>query len=411
MRVLFTTWAWPSHYFPMVPVAWALRAAGHDVRVASQPALADTIAGSGLPAVVTGRDFDMVAVHRNELASVRVAERSPDAPRGWDDDKRRSVQRTFRNFATIAELMIDDLLAFARAWGPDLVVFDPLTYAGPLVADITGVPAVRSLFGPDFTYETRDVEAEVVMPLARRFGRDSVDTVGALTLDPCPPSLQFAAPIRRQRMRYVPYSSFSVVPDWLLEPPARRRICISWGTTTTKFSAAHSARLPEVVAALSGLDAEVVLASTADQVRLFPQIPAHVRVADGVPLNALLPTCDAIIHHGGAGTTLTAALHAVPQLMVVQTPDQIVNAVPLANSGAGCYLIPDEADRAAVAALTTRLLDEPAYRQAAQHVRSEMHALPPPAAAVDVLLRLARGDLARDHGMQLDGAALLPAGR
>jgi len=45
MRVLFTSWAWPTHLYAMVPLARACRAAGHDVVVASPPALADTIAG------------------------------------------------------------------------------------------------------------------------------------------------------------------------------------------------------------------------------------------------------------------------------------------------------------------------------------------------------------------------------
>ncbi|HZN74657.1 MAG TPA: glycosyl transferase family 28, partial [Micromonosporaceae bacterium] len=47
MRVLFTTFAWPSHYFPMVPLAWALQAAGHEVRMTSQPELLPTMRRSG----------------------------------------------------------------------------------------------------------------------------------------------------------------------------------------------------------------------------------------------------------------------------------------------------------------------------------------------------------------------------
>jgi hypothetical protein len=56
MRILFTTWAWPSHLFPLVPFAWTCGAAGHDVCIASQPALTDAITKSGLPAMRVGRD-------------------------------------------------------------------------------------------------------------------------------------------------------------------------------------------------------------------------------------------------------------------------------------------------------------------------------------------------------------------
>src|SRR5262249_30229195 len=64
MKALFPTWAWPSHFFPMVPLAWALRAAGHEVRVASGPELAGTIRASGLPAVSVGTPVDFAGEFR-----------------------------------------------------------------------------------------------------------------------------------------------------------------------------------------------------------------------------------------------------------------------------------------------------------------------------------------------------------
>src|SRR5688500_2073889 len=64
MRVLFTTWAWPSHYFPLVPLAWALRSAGHEVLMTSQPDLLPPMRASGLPAVAVGRCVDAAAAHR-----------------------------------------------------------------------------------------------------------------------------------------------------------------------------------------------------------------------------------------------------------------------------------------------------------------------------------------------------------
>src|SRR5438093_215538 len=129
MRVLFTTWAWPSHYFPQVPLAWALRSAGHEVRMTSQPELLTTMLNSGLP-------------------------------------------------------------EFGRWWRPDLVVYDPITYAGPLVARLLGVPAVRHLFGPDVTYFGAGSEVACLRPLLDRLGLPDVDLLGAATIDPCPPSLQ-----------------------------------------------------------------------------------------------------------------------------------------------------------------------------------------------------------------------------
>ncbi|MET8005445.1 nucleotide disphospho-sugar-binding domain-containing protein [Nonomuraea glycinis] len=389
MRVLFTTWAWPSHFYPMVPIAWALRTAGHDVRIASQPALMDTITRSGLPAVVTGADFDIVGYHRRELASLRVEQQDPPGPADWDAGKRQRVQKSFAQFVEIARLMAGDLLDFTRTWRPDLIVHDPLTYAGPLVGMLAGVPTVRNLFGPDFTYDTRHLEAGAMAPLLDEYGVSELDTVGPLTIDPCPPGLQYPADIPRRLVRYVPYNGLSRIPGWALEQPEKRRICVIWGTTTTKFSQEHAMRLPFVVDAVASTGTEVVLAVTPDQLELFSSIPDGVRVADSVPLDVLLPTCDAIVHQGGAGTTLNSALHGVPQLMVVQTPDQVVNAIPVERSGAGTYLVPKETSRDSVLAHVAKVLDDPSCREAAQLLRGQMLEQPPPSGIVAELERFA----------------------
>ncbi|MET9068873.1 hypothetical protein [Streptosporangium sandarakinum] len=58
----------------------------------------------------------------------------------------------------------------ARHWRPDLVVFEPTSYAGPLVAALLGVPAVRHIHGVDMTYQARDIVPEVLAPTAARLG-------------------------------------------------------------------------------------------------------------------------------------------------------------------------------------------------------------------------------------------------
>lgn len=48
MRVLFTTTPGRGHFFPMVPLAWALRCAGHQVVVAAPPQIAESVRAAGL---------------------------------------------------------------------------------------------------------------------------------------------------------------------------------------------------------------------------------------------------------------------------------------------------------------------------------------------------------------------------
>ena len=59
MRVLFTTGPIPTHLNLLVPTAWALRTAGHEVCVASSPDLREAIKDAGLPAVTVGRPADV----------------------------------------------------------------------------------------------------------------------------------------------------------------------------------------------------------------------------------------------------------------------------------------------------------------------------------------------------------------
>ncbi|GAB3904572.1 hypothetical protein GCM10029964_098530 [Kibdelosporangium lantanae] len=57
MKVLFTPNNARQHLYPMVPLAWACRAAGHQVQVAAPPAMAAVVREVGLPGVAVGRDI------------------------------------------------------------------------------------------------------------------------------------------------------------------------------------------------------------------------------------------------------------------------------------------------------------------------------------------------------------------
>jgi len=329
---------------------------------------------------------DVAGRHRRELGRA-PATGLPPPPAQWDEARRSRVLRGFGVFVDVALAMADDLLALARDWRPDLVVFDPLSYAGPLVARLIGVPAVRNLFGPDITL---DLEYEALPPLLDRYGVDELDIYGALTVDPCPPSLQLPSPRPRQHMRYVPYSGLSAVPPWVARQPERPRICLTWGTSTTRLDAQYTSCLPDILAGLSDVDAEVVLAVTSAERRLLGELPDGVRLAESVPLAALLPTCAAVIHQGGAGTTLTSVLCGLPQLVIAQIADQLVTAYRVAETGIGRYLIPAEGLAGRVRAEATEILGEPSYRHAAGAMRAEMLAQPTPQSVVAVLAQLAR---------------------
>jgi UDP:flavonoid glycosyltransferase YjiC (YdhE family) len=389
MRVLFTTWAWTTHYLPMVPLAWAFRASGHEVRVASQPALSDAVVRSGHLAVLIGRDTDITDMHQRRQLSPLT---DGDMWETLDEQKRDRIGRALGMFVHVAEAMADDLVDFTGAWRPDLIIYDPTTFAAPLAAAVHDIPAVRHLWGPDLTGPQGD-SFELTVPdelpaLFARFGVSDVDTLGALTVDPCPPSMQVPSPIRRQLMRYVPFNGSGVAPSWLLEPTVKPRICVTWGATVTDMNRPEMFMAPSVIAAVARLDAEVVVAITADQRSYLGSLPAEVRVVESLPLSLLAPSCDVIIHQGGPGTALTGLAYGVPQLAIPQLPHHMYNARQLAETGAGRHLTADEARAEVIAAVTEQLIREPGYRAAAAAVRAEMLAQPTPATVVSKLAAL-----------------------
>jgi UDP:flavonoid glycosyltransferase YjiC (YdhE family) len=395
MRVLFTTWAWPGHYYPMVPMAWALRAAGHEVRMTSQPELLPAMRASGLPVSAVGGDLDLVAAYRGGTRPVTDDGSTTQAFMAQRGTVKPSRQSRLGLYGDVAAAMTGDLLALARSWRPDLIVFDPLTWAGALVARLVGVPAVRSLFGPDITWSTQvtpEVASWATLVDGHGLGLDDVDLLGVSSVDLCPPSLQIPAPLHRIRTRYVPYNGPSEVPAWLPDRPARPRICLTWGTSTERRLGGEGF-LPEAVldgaAKLAdGYGAELVLAITASQREKLPTLPEHVRVVESVPLDALLPTCRAIIHQGGAGSMLTAARHGLPQIAVTTFVDQAANGYQLVAAGVGHNLAANGLTAAELLAAGQALLDDPGYGKRAEGVRREMLAQPSPADAVTQLAEL-----------------------
>jgi UDP:flavonoid glycosyltransferase YjiC (YdhE family) len=395
MRVLFATWAWPSHHFPMVPLAWALRSAGHEVWVAGPPALTKTITESGLPAVPVGHDVDAVAavrefVLRPQPDPAAPAEggqpqagpgsRAPAGPKG---------PRALTMFAELADAMADDLVTVAKAWHPDLVVYETTCWAGPLAASAAGVPAVRHLYGPDLLYRGRELIPGYLTGMRERLGLGPVNPFGDVTIDPCPPAMRMPADYRRQPIRYVPYNGPGTVPRWLLDPPERPRVCVTWGTTMARLSP-DLFIAGEMVSAIQDLDVEVVASITPGQRELIGPVPAGTLVAESVPIHLLLPSCGVVIAHGGAGTLMTAMASGVPQLLIPQLPDHLAQSQRLGQTGAGIVLRRGDAGPAQIRRHVSDVLLGPGYRAAARRLQEENLQQPAPRQVVGALERLAR---------------------
>ncbi|KWX05223.1 hypothetical protein TH66_02705 [Carbonactinospora thermoautotrophica] len=395
MRVLFVAWAWPTHFLSMVPLAWAFQIAGHDVRVASQPALAGTISQAGLPAVQVGQDLDVAEVRRNASPEQRsdsfldpsvCFQRSGTVP---EEEKAKWLGMQ-KHFSLVAELMVDDLCRFVRDWRPDVVVWEPGTLAAPVAARAHGVPDIRLTLGLDVAGRKPDhIERQLRSPdverLFARFGLPAEPTHARWTIDQCPPSLRLPTATERLSMRHVPYGGGGTVPDWVRQPPDRPRICVTWGLTTELLGSGDVLRLPQLLDAIADLDAEVVVLGAAGRPDLPERVPPHVRVTGYVPLATVLPTCSAVVHHGGGGTMLAAVFCGIPQLVVPQIIDQGVNAHQIERAGIGRVVNRDEQDPACIRDGLVALLTDDSYRQAALRLREETLAQPSAAQVVATL--------------------------
>lgn len=360
MRIQLVASGTPTHFFPLAPFGWAARAAGHDVQVATTADLVADVAASGLPTVAVGPAPDFAARYRAQHAG---------DPKGL--------------FLAVAAAMADELVEHVRWYRPDLVVWEPSALAGPVAAAVADVPSVRYLWGPDLV--GRGSSGRERLPAAfgelfTRFGVRLSDVPPWPTVDPSPPSLRLSGP-DWYPVRYVPFGPALRVPPDVLDPPHRPRIVVAGAVSAPGLSDEVAALPRTVLDALSGVDAELVLA-VPDGV---PAV-AGVRVVSGCPLHVLLPGADLVVHHGGGGSLLTAAWCGVPQLVVSHLPDLAFYGDRLAGTGAGIHVPGSGADPEPIAAAVSALRTDPAYRRAAQRLRAEVLAAPTPAELVDTLV-------------------------
>jgi UDP:flavonoid glycosyltransferase YjiC (YdhE family) len=95
-----------------------------------------------------------------------------------------------------------------------------------------------------------------------------------------------------------------------------------------------------------------------------------------VPYADLLPHCDAVLTHGGFGTTMMALRHGLPLVVMPLGSDQPWHAANAERLGHGRNITFGEATAADITAAVTAVLDDPSYRERATIVRRELDAMP-----------------------------------
>jgi len=225
-----------------------------------------------------------------------------------------------------------------------------------------------------FVYRARDPPnspalAACVARDAHPKARPFAGTYDHLYLDIYPPSLQAAQTSHIDAIQPLRPVAFAdpgeSAEDWSSADANRPLVYVTFGTVFNR----DIAPIAMAVAALRELAVRVVvtLGPGRDLAALGDQ-PANVHVAGYIAQTELLPHCAAVVSHAGSGTFLAAIARGLPQLFLPQAADQFLNASAGARCGAGIAIQPHEltVDNARTAA--RQLLDDPAFRGAAERV-------------------------------------------
>ncbi|MEV0056724.1 nucleotide disphospho-sugar-binding domain-containing protein [Saccharopolyspora shandongensis] len=389
MKVLVTSYPSLSHLMPMMPLCWALRAAGHEVLVACPPDFTDAARSVAINAIGVGAPR-----WPQERASRGTGEKSWERisfPLEFSSERDTAEVRVFEGFlateaALPACLEYGEYLQVADDWGADLLLHDPFDPVARLVGAVLGLPVVMHRFGLDPTpgpFAERTLEL-LRMPALLLGLADAPGST--LIVDPCPPSLQLPDVPSGHLVRYVPFNGAGDAPSWSLRRSGRRRICVCIGRTLGGIIPSIIRRTIEATSGLDGV--ELIVAAAPETREHLGEVGADVRILESFPMQLVLPSCDLCVHQGGAGTGLTASALGVPQLVFPQMgPDQFGFGSNLAEQGAGINLptAEEQSDIGLIRSSAAAILGDESYRAAAEKLRAEIESAPSPGSLVPVL--------------------------
>lgn len=399
-RIVLTTFGSFGDIHPYMAVALELRARGHVPVIATSEIYREKIEGAG------------VLFH-----PVRPDVQGPEDP-GTEELLRKIMEPQTGGEFLFKEVLLphlrdsyDDLLVAVE--GADLLVTHIVTFAGPLVAQKTGIPWISTVLAPISLWSAHDPFVPPNMPwlspLLRAagagFNRVFLSLTGRLTdswMEPIyrlrkelglPKGLHplFAGQHSPQKV----LALFSEVlgarqPDWPPqtvvtgfpfydkkdETPIAPELLkfLDAGPPPVVFTLGSSAVFiagdffHESIAAIKALGQRAVL--LIGDARNMPQepLPENIIAFDYAPYGEVLPRASVIVHQGGVGTTAQALRAGRPMLVMPYNHDQPDNAARITRLGTGRTLPRKRYKAARVLEELRELVDNPAYARRAAEI-------------------------------------------
>jgi UDP:flavonoid glycosyltransferase YjiC (YdhE family) len=370
VRLLLSTRSAFGHLYPMMPLADAARAAGHEVVFSLGPEFVPKLQALGYRAEPTGIEI-------REAGAEAIAAGTPV----MGADGRTNLDFGAHVFVEVmARRVALDVAALLADVQPDVVVAGQFDQGAGIAAAAAGIPVACHAISPHWPIEAGwSTYAARLSALAAEHGLavPANGFVGDVYLSIFPDVLEVPSFVRhatRRPMRPVAWSEpGTAVPPWV-----RRRqrplVYLTLGTMVVTDDALRSA-----MSGLASLDVDVLIALGSAAGTEIGDFPPNVHIERFVDQVGVIETVDLVVHHGGSGTVLAALATGVPQVVLPRGADQFVNAERLDAAGLAAVLPPGDATPDAVAEAARAALAEPAAAEA-EAVRTELSAMPNPAA-------------------------------
>jgi UDP:flavonoid glycosyltransferase YjiC (YdhE family) len=385
VRALFTTQPFTGSFLPLVPLARALVAAGHEIAFTCSPSFCPTVTAGGFRCVPVGLDFDSPEAHAAfaPLSDLPAG----DAQTAW------VWEHIFCGLP--AERLVPALAALHRTWPFDVVVRESNEFGGCLAAEALGVPHACVAADPyGSAYPRRRIFAGHLAGARTRLGL-APDPDGAslyrhlhLAFFPAsivPPGEPVAPTARFLRFVLGDGSGDQTLPPWVDALPPRPTVHATLGTVF------H--REPTLIRAILGglrdepINLVLTVGRDQDPAQYGPQ-PPNVRIARYLPHGLLLPRCDLVLCHGGFGTLMAAVSCGLPLVVIPLGADQPHNGQRCADLGIGQVVAPAAVTPEAIRDAVRAVLADPRFRHNAWRLRAESEALPGPDHGADLVERL-----------------------
>jgi UDP:flavonoid glycosyltransferase YjiC (YdhE family) len=385
MHVLLTCVVGYGHFHPMVPLAFALRDAGHRVVVATDPSFCGYVEEVGFEAHPAG--LDQPEARARFLAAVPNFSEIPVADR-------MPIQQAGMFGRVRVPRMLDDLTVIFEQFQPDLVIHDSLEFAGAIAAEAAGVAHAEHAVGLLRPAAARRAATDAVKPFSDALGvpNPGVGGIhGELYLDICPPGIQRPEIVELANVHPIRPMGFDAspgrgLPPWVAGLPQGPTVYVTMGTVFNESVEVFRTILEGI--ANEPWNVVVTVGETGDPGALGTQ-PASVHVERYIPQSRLLPQCSLFVSHAGSGAMLGALIAGVPMLALPQGADQFFNADRIVDVGVGLKVLPGDLTAEAVRAAARRLVEDRTFRDSALEQRDAIATMPAPSDVVPVLEALA----------------------